>query len=346
MKTKNLFLRKFIIIFLLIIFLLPKTIYTANNIDLNNKGSLTLGFDYKGEKLGNVSVFIYKIANIGEDAKFKITDEFKDYPIDLNEIDSSSKWNATAQTLAAYISADNIKESLLGKTDENGLLRFSNLDLGLYLVISKDFKIGESTYKFAPFLISIPNLDENNNWKYNLLIKPKMEKNDNNEPPEYKVVKKWNDYGSEKERPKEIKVEILKDNKYYKTVILSEENNWTYSWEGERGSSYQVVERNIKSGYTVTIVKNENIFIITNNYRPEKPTEPTNPNKPTKPKESTESTDSTKPNSSTNPEDSTKPIERENLPKTGLLKWPIPILAGLGMVFLGVGLFLRSRDKK
>lgn len=57
--------------------------------------------------------------------------------------------------------------------------------------------------------------------------------------------------------------------------------------------------------------------------QPTEPTEPSNPSEPTEP---------------------TKP--GDTLPQTGQLKWPIPVLGILGMVFLLAGLFVLLRGRK
>ena len=46
---------------------------------------------------------------------------------------------------------------------------------------------------------------------------------------------------------------------------LNKENNWTHTWEQiEKSDKYQVKEKNIPTGYTVTYTKEDNKFIITN----------------------------------------------------------------------------------
>ena len=57
------------------------------------------------------------------------------------------------------------------------------------------------------------------------------------------------------------------------------------------------------------------------------PSEPTTPTEPSKPSEPTEPTE-------------------PYLPQTGQLKWPIPVLAIIGMVFLLAGLLVLLRSRK
>lgn len=62
------------------------------------------------------------------------------------------------------------------------------------------------------------------------------------------------------------------------------------------------------------------------------------------PSEPTELTEPTEPSNPTEPTESTKP--GDTLPQTGQLKWPIPVLGILGMVFLLAGLFVLLRGRK
>lgn len=49
------------------------------------------------------------------------------------------------------------------------------------------------------------------------------------------------------------------------TVILSQENNWEYTWENLDGSSkWQVVEAETPDGYTVSVAQEGITFVITN----------------------------------------------------------------------------------
>ena len=58
-------------------------------------------------------------------------------------------------------------------------------------------------------------------------------------------------------------------------MILSEENNWSYSWIAkDDGAKWTVIERNAPSGYTATVQKRDNTFILTNTYIPQKPDKP------------------------------------------------------------------------
>ena len=78
---------------------------------------------------------------------------------------------------------------------------------------------------------------------------------------------------------------------------------------------------------------------------PSDPTGPSEPSEPTKPSEPTEPSvpdESTEPDETTVPSEPTEPTEppKPELPQTGQLNWPVPVLAMTGMFFLVLGWLL------
>lgn len=92
----------------------------------------------------------------------------------------------------------------------------------------------------------------------------------------------------------------------YDTVTLSERNNWKHTWNDlDEDYSWRVVEYDTPEGYTVTVDRQGITFIMTNSRTEEIPDEPT----PTGP----------------------------DLPQTGMLWWPVPILACAGLFLFLIG---------
>ena len=126
------------------------------------------------------------------------------------------------------------------------------------------------------------------------------------------VKKVWkNDSG--KNRPEEVKVLILKDGTEYDTVELNEKNGWKYSWTTtDVNALWEVKESTVPENYTAATAYSGGVFTITNTYHePKKPDNPVTPDKPSTPD--------------------------KKLPQTGLLWWPVPILAILGVAALLIG---------
>ena len=88
---------------------------------------------------------------------------------------------------------------------------------------------------------------------------------------------------------------------------------------------------------------------------PDTPSEPTKPTTPTTPTTPGETTEPTKPTKPTTPEDTTDHTQTEppttqppspELPKTGQLKWPVAVFAGVGGLLICCGLILYEIGKR
>lgn len=79
------------------------------------------------------------------------------------------------------------------------------------------------------------------------------------------VQKVW--YGEGREHPASVDVTLFCNGEVYETVTLNEENNWSYTWEElPAASEWTVDELSVPSGYTKTITREGNSFVVTNTY--------------------------------------------------------------------------------
>lgn len=138
--------------------------------DYGRKGSITLTLMYEGIPVSGGSLTLYRVAGINEDDgnyEFVKTGPFANSGIDISDIDSP----VTAALLADYVSAWSLK----GETKaigENGTVCFSDLELGLYLVIQQE--IPEGYHGLDPFLVTVP-MYENGTYIYDVVASPKTE---------------------------------------------------------------------------------------------------------------------------------------------------------------------------
>jgi len=89
------------------------------------------------------------------------------------------------------------------------------------------------------------------------------------------VSKVWDDNGFP-DRPKTVKVHLLRDGEIYEIIELNQENQWTYTWD-ELDDRYQwSVEEEVPKGYEVTYKTEDNTVFIINHmdYEPIIPVEP------------------------------------------------------------------------
>ena len=129
-----------------------------------------------------------------------------------------------------------------------------------------------------------------------------------------KVLKIWDDDGNTQNRPEEITVQLLRDGQIYDTVVLSDGNNWRYTWENlDADSKWTVVEKDVDDRYSVKVTLEGITFVVTNTL-PDVPPPPPPENPP-------------------------------HLPQTGQLWWPVPVLMAAGLALVLFGVLRRKGDE-
>lgn len=158
-------------------------------------------------------------------------------------------------------------------------------------------------YKVSPFLVSLPLYDAASGWRYDIQAEPKVQRPPND--MQLTVHKDWLD--NKKNRPAELVVQLLQDGQPVAEVALNQENDWEYTWKGLNGDyQWDIREKAVPDGYQTSYSRSGNKITITNKaswYIP----------------------------------------PSDLLIQTGQLNWPVPLLFGLGLMFLLLGLVLRKR---
>lgn len=298
----------------------------AGEVETDRKGKLTLEYISDGTPLSGAQFSLYRVGDITSSASCTLSGDFASYPVSLKDLDSTG-WNTAANTLSVYITADKINAFQTEKTDSQGQIVFDNLLTGLYLLKAGNVIIGTNTYRSAPFLVSLPALDEKGSWNYavtawpkTVSVTPDSSKTSNGgggDSQKLTVVKVWNDEGYREQRPSDIEVALLRDGEVYRTVTLSSSNYWRHTWSGlSTRYSWEVVEDAVPDAYSVTYTSEDSVYTITNTVL-------------------TEILDGEVPLSGLNVPDSRIPLA--GLPQTGLLWWPVPFLLLGGMLLFGFG---------
>lgn len=309
---------------LLIPVFLPEQVSAAENIDTEREVSLSISYQDGDTPLSGAEFDIYLVAVADESGELTVTEEFSGFPVNIQG-ENDEEWRALASTLEGYVLREDIPPTDSGMTDEQGMVTFptegKSLKAGLYLVLGHRHTQNGRRYDPAPFMVMLPGLDEEKDTRiYDVTVNAKYDSSEIPENPEddtidRKVLKVWEDDGHEKDRPKEITVQLLCDGEVYDTVILNEENNWRYTWTDlDNGCTWTVAEKE-QEGYKAEITREGITFVVTNTYEeavPDKPV-PTTPSSPTKPR----------------------------LPQTGQLWWPVPVLIAAGLLFVILGLIRR-----
>lgn len=163
---------------------------------------------------------------------------------------------------------------------------------------------GSDEYVFQPSLVSITSGSE-------ITSVLKYEKKES--VTSLRVLKRWKN-DSKKKRPTSISVELLQMDSNGKTSVidkqvLSSDNAWSYTWDHLSSLySYRVLGSKVPSGYTESVVQEKNTVVLTNTA-----------NKTITDKKKTD----------------------KDLPLTGQLWWPVPVLLFVGMSLFGLGKYLR-----
>lgn len=267
-------------------------------------GSITLHFNRNETPVAGARFRAYLVAEDAGSGEYVLTDRYRAYPVDLGEDPQ-----ALTETLAAYIRRDGLPCSADGVTDAAGVLILTDLPEGLYLILGDRVEASGADVIPADCLLSVP---ARHGFNVDADVKSEVKLP---EPPETlvrRVLKIWNDAGHERQRPAEVTAQLLRDGEVYDTVRLSRENNWRHTWDGlDASCRWEVTELDCP-GYTVRAGLSGVTFTLTNTYASDTP-----------------------------PDQPAKPAAR--LPQTGQLWWPVPLLAVLGALLLGLAALRRRK---
>ncbi|MCU6736294.1 Cna B-type domain-containing protein [Diplocloster agilis] len=293
--------------------MLAATVFAAGNVDLSQKATLTVKYFYAGRvPITDAEFTLYRIGTISESGELIVDRRFSGYRIRLDFTDEED-WSTMARTLYGYLQRDRIPSIATGSTNGKGILVIPDLPVGLYLLAGGDASDGDYTYSSEPFFLILPTLNDEGVWEYDVTVKPKCYREHN--PPERtvsrKVIKVWKE-DEGRSRPRQITVQLLCDGSIFDVQTLNAGNNWRYEWKNlDAQYEWTVVEEIVPTDYTVRITREGTTFIVTNTYQAEQPPPP--PDKP-------------------------------ELPQTGMLWWPVFLAAGIGVLSVAVGVFLKRKN--
>ncbi len=250
------------VIFTILMFILVSTSIvkaeSSHTVDFSKKGSLTVTLTEKehDEPIENAEITIYKIADAkskDNNLAFEYTEELKECEVSLSNLKADNLTNDIEKCV------QDITSDLIKKTNNKGVAKFDNLDLGLYLVTQSKSVKGYSN--IDSFLVVTPKV-ENNKWIYNIKSAPKTEIY---KTIDIKVIKVWNKQNENNKLPKQVTIQLLKGEELIDQVILNKDNNWTHTWEDiEKSDKYQIVEIDIPEGYTPSYKVENNVYTVTN----------------------------------------------------------------------------------
>lgn len=290
--------------------------------------SISIRFAEEGKGIPNAEFHLYSVAGITEGC-YVLAGDFRDYPVRITP-ETGSDWNDLARTLEGYIKRDGLKPHRSGKTDGEGMLCFDTLNPGLYLVLGGTYEYDGCTYQTESFLVGLPDGESS----CEVTVKYTVDKNETPDKPGKpetvvrRVLKVWKDHGHTAARPESIVVDLLRDGEVYDAVTLSEESGWRHTWNDLPADSQWLVVERENAGYLVEVSQKGITFVVTNTF--DDPGDPGDPDDPGDPGD---------PDDPGNPSDPDEP----GLPQTGVLWWPVPVLAVLGALLYLTGAVVERR---
>ena len=313
---KNKTIKKLISVMTLLVVMatacVPALAYEA--IDMDRDATLAVEFT-TGVKVSGMEFRAYKVADVDENASFTLTDAISMYGLAMPT--DQSGYRNLAETLSAYVARDGITPNASAFTDAAGRAEFGTLEKGLYLVLADSYTFAENqiTYTALPTLVALPNSVDGNTWIYDVTISPKYTEvpplPTTGEKIDINVIKVWSGESDQSKRPTSIQAELICDGAVMDTVTLNSENNWRHTWkELPADKTYSVTEKEVPTGYTVTITREGNTFTI-NNYKGGTPP--------------------------------VTPPQIPKLPNTGQLWWPVPALVIGGGLLVALGTLRKKR---
>lgn len=307
MRNKN----KLGIAFLFCIFLFFVSHSNYDVVRAAEKITLTVQESESSTATGPSTYKLYQIAGFSADGKAVTTEDFVGYPVDLEGL-SALEWKQAGETLASYALRDRLEPLEVSSTKEAGVYRFptnqETLAQGIYLLMGSRAADGSSS---EPVLVTLPNQTTEKDLLYDVVVVPKFT---SNHAPIKKITKKvvvvWDDEENDGLRPAEIEVQLLRNGVLYASIILNKANNWRYEWSNLDSSyNWTVAEKNVPPGFTVSIADEGMVTVITNKVAGAKGSE------------------------------EVPPLVDAKLPQTGMVWWPIQLMAFAGIVIFLIGWF-------
>lgn len=305
-----------ILILLLSVLLVAALAAPAFAADTTN---LVILLEEDGRTLPGAEFEVFRVGEAAVDGTLKLTGTFARYPVELKNAGEDT--SAQAAALYGFAKKDGLNPDAVAITNSHGTALVTALPSGLYLVAGRPLVSGGFLYHTEPQLILLPQADPvTGEILKNPVLRVKFSKDPYTPTPvSRKVLKIWDDVSGHI-RPASVKVHLLKNGTVFHTVTLTAQNQWRHTWENlEPDALWQIAEE-VPAGYSVTVEQDGTTFLLTNS-APEAPPPPTTP-------------------------PATPPSTGGKIPQTGMLWWPVALLAGLGVLFLAAGSVSRKKMLK
>ena len=304
-------------------------VLAAEAIDPEQEGTLDVHISLgDGTDVSGMQVDLYRVAEVQSDGEVLLCGAFAALETEIS-LAPTDDWAVITTGAANLVRRTGLKPEQSVCLNENGVAHFpepgKKLTAGIYLVFPRTMETARGRAGCSPTLAALPLADEG--WNYNVQVSPKVALLTAQDYLE--VLKVWEDDGQEKKRPESVIVDLYCDDVLVDTQELTAQMQWKYRWDpvpvwkalGQNGNgpgsdvtiegehSWYVVERKVSGYKTKYAISGGRCFVITN-------------------------TANKKPAPSGG-----------KLPQTGVLWWPVPVLALAGLSLLCLGRVMDKRER-
>ena len=295
------------LIIVMTIVMLPMQVLAEEKTPVDVECQLNINYNYGEVPVAGAEFYVYKVGEVYANGETELTGEFSQLNVDFEDTD---QLKMAGITLYNFASEKEIAPDYILTTNENGKVSLLALDAGIYLVAGQPRIEGDDGYFTDPQLIFFPHNPglEKDYWDSNITIEPKATVRCILDPLVYKAQKVWVDKGAESLRPESIVVRLYQNGVEYDKVVLSKENNWSYVWKDLDPKSEWTLKEDVVLDYSADVTLDNDTFIVKNTFEGEIPS-------------------------------------GEKIPQTGLLWWPVPLMAVVGIVFLAIGVYMTRKEK-
>lgn len=145
-------------------------------------GELTLVLEYNNSPLRNIDLSIVRVADASESGKrivYTLTSDFAGCTVDLGDLSTENNI-AMSGVLSRHVRINNISVTT-ATTNSNGTVKYTNLEPGLYLVMMS----ANSRYVMTSVVVPVPMVENDGFVNYLVTAYPKIEPiPEDTEPPD------------------------------------------------------------------------------------------------------------------------------------------------------------------
>lgn len=343
---------KSVLITIILVLLMSAASYALTS----GSGELTLVLEHNNSPLSNISMSIVKVADAGESEKtivYTLTSEFRGCRVNPNNLSTENNI-AMSATLSGYVRNNNISVTT-ATTNSKGTANFKNLDPGLYLVMMQS----NTRYIMTSVVIPVPIIEDDGFVNYIVIAHPKTEQIP--EPPN--PPEDTSNPSEEITKPPEETTKLPEETTKSPEETTKQPEETTAPIEETTGPPEEITEPPYETTAPEPITESESETLTPASTYVEGIGELTETNVPGV---YVNIGDDGVPHYYMYDEDLGEWIEvdefgvplgslesgsgsgagAEELPQTGLLRWPVPVLTGSGIILTAAGLIATGRGKK